>query len=89
MKRPTFLAGAAFGPEALKVIAEAFDQAWKEIATEVGGQPTYLPTRSSIVRPPLQCMSQELTLSHRSERSLDWSAIGSRSTVPSRWHDTA
>ena len=31
MKAPSLIDGAAFGPETLKVIGEAFDQAWSEI----------------------------------------------------------
>ena len=31
--------GAAFGPEALKVIGQAFDAAWAEIADNFGGDP--------------------------------------------------
>jgi hypothetical protein len=36
--------GAAFGPEALKVIGQAFDEAWQEIAGNFGSDPHELET---------------------------------------------
>jgi hypothetical protein len=32
--------GAAFGPEALKVVGEAFDKAWAQISANYGSDPT-------------------------------------------------
>src|SRR5215467_9107263 len=42
--RPTvesrqLIAGAAYGPEALKVIGQAFDEAWRDIAGNFGDDP--------------------------------------------------
>src|SRR5262245_365695 len=33
------IVGAAYGPEALKVIGQAFDEAWRDIAGNFGGDP--------------------------------------------------
>jgi phage baseplate assembly protein W len=39
MKARQLISGAAFGPEVLKVIGKAFDDAWAEVAPSVGGNP--------------------------------------------------
>src|SRR5262245_63677725 len=39
MKARQLIAGAAFGPEVLKVIGKAFDDAWAEVAPSVGDRP--------------------------------------------------
>jgi hypothetical protein len=39
MKGRAVIDGAAFGPEALKAIGQAFDQAWAEIAEHFAGDP--------------------------------------------------
>ena len=39
MKARELISGAAYGPEALKVIGEAFDKAWDEIAGHFGDDP--------------------------------------------------
>ena len=39
MKARTLLAGAMFGPEALRVIGEAFDGSWSEISHHFEGDP--------------------------------------------------
>ena|SRR5690349_1208821 len=39
MKARRLIDGAAFGPETLKVVGQAFDQAWAEIATTFGSDP--------------------------------------------------
>jgi hypothetical protein len=37
MKASRLISGATFGPEALKVITQAFDDAWSEIAKNFAG----------------------------------------------------
>ena len=39
MKARRVMDGAAFGPDALKVIGQAFDEAWQEIAGNFGSDP--------------------------------------------------
>ena len=39
MKARRIIDGAAFGPDALKAIGQAFDEAWEEIAGNFGGEP--------------------------------------------------
>jgi hypothetical protein len=39
MKAREFINGATFGPEALKVISQAFDDAWASIASNFGNDP--------------------------------------------------
>jgi hypothetical protein len=39
MKARKLIDGASFGPEALKVISEAFDRAWSEIGANFGTDP--------------------------------------------------
>ncbi len=39
MKARRIIDGAAFGPDALKAIGQAFDEAWEEIAGDFGGEP--------------------------------------------------
>jgi hypothetical protein len=40
MKARQLIEGAAFGPEALKVVGEAFDKAWARISANYGSDPT-------------------------------------------------
>jgi hypothetical protein len=42
MKARRLIDGAAFGPEAIKAIGEAFDAAWKEVEPSVSGRPSAL-----------------------------------------------
>ena len=44
MKPRDRIDGAAFGPEALKAIGQAFDQAWQEIAGNFGDDPQGIET---------------------------------------------
>jgi hypothetical protein len=39
MKARALIEGASFGPDALKVIAQAFDEAWKDVAGNFGEKP--------------------------------------------------
>jgi hypothetical protein len=39
MNARSLIDGASFGPEALKAIGQAFDQAWQEIAVNFGNDP--------------------------------------------------
>ena len=39
MKARRLIDGAAFGPETLKAVGEAFDQAWAQIAGNFGNDP--------------------------------------------------
>ena len=40
MKARRLIEGAAFGPETLKAVGEAFEQAWAQIARNFGDTPT-------------------------------------------------
>jgi len=42
MKAQQLVNGASFGPAALKVICQAFDKAWEEIAGNFGNDPIYI-----------------------------------------------
>jgi hypothetical protein len=44
MKAKTLISGASFGPETLKVIGQAFDGAWSEIAHHFQGDRTETET---------------------------------------------
>ena len=39
MKARALINGAAFGPEALKVVCQAFDDAWRDIEANFGNDP--------------------------------------------------
>jgi hypothetical protein len=39
MKARALIAGAAFGPEVLKVLTKAFDEAWAELAPQTSTRP--------------------------------------------------
>jgi hypothetical protein len=39
MKARLLIDGASFGPDALKAISQAFDEAWQEIAGNIGSDP--------------------------------------------------
>jgi hypothetical protein len=40
MKTRTLIDGAAFGPDALKVVCQAFDDAWRDIGGNFGNDPS-------------------------------------------------
>jgi hypothetical protein len=40
MRARALIDGASFGPDALKAVSLAFDQAWAEIASHFGGDPS-------------------------------------------------
>jgi hypothetical protein len=42
MKARSLIDGASFGPDALKAIGQAFDEAWKQIAGNFGNEPTVI-----------------------------------------------
>jgi len=39
MRARALIDGASFGPDALKAVSQAFDQAWAQIASHFGGDP--------------------------------------------------
>jgi hypothetical protein len=45
MKARQSISGASLGPEALKVVGQAFDQAWASIAGNFGGSASALEAR--------------------------------------------
>ena len=40
MRARALIDGASFGPDALKAVSQAFDQAWGEIASHFNGDPS-------------------------------------------------
>jgi hypothetical protein len=44
MKARRLIGSASYGPEQLKVLFEAFDQAWEAIAADVGENPAAIET---------------------------------------------
>ena len=42
MKARNLIDGASFGPDALKAIGQAFDEAWAEIAGNFGNEPAVI-----------------------------------------------
>jgi len=40
MRARALIDGASFGPDALKAVSQAFDQAWAQIASHFGGDPS-------------------------------------------------
>jgi hypothetical protein len=39
MKAKRLIEGASYGPEALKIVCQAFDEAWSSIAGNIGNDP--------------------------------------------------
>ena len=52
MKARILIDGASFGPDALKAIAQAFDEAWKQIAGNFGNEPTVIESARLCLRKP-------------------------------------
>jgi len=67
MKAYRLIDGAAFGPETLKAIGQAFDQAWPEIARYFGNTP--------VEREAGRLRLAEAVLSVATEGSTDVSAL--------------
>jgi len=67
MEARRLIDGAAFGPEAVKVMGEAFDQAWAEIAGNFGGNPIEIETA--------RLKLAEAMLSVATEASIDVAAL--------------
>ena len=60
MRVRTLIDGAAFGPEALRVIGRAFDEAWKGIAGNFGEDPQDIETaRMNLANAVLSVASEE------------------------------
>ena len=45
--------GASFGPDALKALGQAFDEAWKEIAANFGNEPAEIESAPEARESPL------------------------------------
>jgi len=65
MKGHKLIDGAAFGPEALKSIGQAFDEAWQDIAGNFGNDP------SDIERARLRLANAVLSLANEESRDVD------------------
>jgi hypothetical protein len=65
MKARQVIDGAAFGPEALKVIGQAFDAAWKEVADNFGDDP------QDIEAARLRLANAVLSVAHEDTRVVD------------------
>jgi hypothetical protein len=70
MQPPHVVHGATFGPEALKVLGQAFDEAWASIADRFGDE----PNRVAAARLQLA----EILLTIASEESCDPEALKAR-----------
>ena len=65
MKARRLIDGAAFGPDALKVIGQAFDEAWKEVAGNFGDD------QQDIEAARLKLANAVLSLAHEDTRNVD------------------
>jgi hypothetical protein len=57
--------GAAFGPEALKVIGTAFDEAWQEISGNFGSDPETIETAR------MKLANAVLSVAHEDSRNVE------------------
>jgi hypothetical protein len=64
MKARQLVVGAAFGPEALKVMTQAFDDAWQEIAGHFGDDP------ADIERARTRLAKAVLSVAHEESRDV-------------------
>jgi hypothetical protein len=69
MKARALIDGASFGPEALKAMGQAFDQAWAEIEAHFGDDPVLKDGAVSGERNQPRCASSEKrrASSHRTQ----------------------
>jgi len=67
MKARRLIDGTAFGPETLKALGEAFDQAWAQIAGNFGDSPTQVENA--------RLRLAEAVLSVATEHSMDVAAL--------------
>ena len=65
MKARKLIDGAAFGPDALKAIGQAFDEAWQEIAGNFRDDP------QDIERARLQLANAVLSIAHEDSRNVE------------------
>ena len=65
MKARKLIDGAAFGPDALKAIGQAFDTAWQEIAGNFGDDPI------DIDRARLRLANALLSIAHEDSRNVE------------------
>jgi len=59
MKARELIGGMALGPEALKVIGQAFDQAWQEIAGNFGSDPQEIEAARLKLADAFLCVAHE------------------------------
>jgi hypothetical protein len=52
MRARALIDGASFGPDALKVVGQAYDLAWAKISHDFAGGPVYSRQPGSPWRPP-------------------------------------
>jgi hypothetical protein len=57
--------GASFGPDALKAIGKAFDEAWAEIASNFGAEP------QDVEKARLRLAKALLSVAHEDSRDVD------------------
>jgi hypothetical protein len=64
-----YVDGASFGPEALKVMGEAFESAWSEIAGNFGEDPEIDTVRSNLANALLSVASEDTRNAHVLKRA--------------------
>jgi hypothetical protein len=65
MQARELIDGVSFGPEALKAIGQAFDEAWEEIAGNFGGNP------QDIEEARLRLANAVLSIAHEDSRDVE------------------
>ena len=65
MKGHKLIDGAAFGPDALKAIGQAFDEAWEEVGGNFSDDP------HDIERARLKLANAVLSIAHEDSRNVD------------------
>jgi hypothetical protein len=65
MKARQVIIGASYGPEALKAIGQAFDEAWLEIAGNFGDDPL------DVEKARLRLVAAVLSVAHEESRNVE------------------
>ena len=88
MESRQLIAGGAYGPEALKVIGQAFDEAWRDIASNLG-DPDIETARNRLARAILSIADDDSRdVSVLRQAALERMALDYKRRSPlARWQD--
>jgi len=82
MQARQLLDGAAFGPETLKVIGQAFDEAWAQIASNIGTEPVVVESARMTLANAILSAAKDTSRNVDALKTAGLRAMGARDRPP-------